>query len=55
MYKVEPNGEIVRIDGMTIPKDITNPAYTQYLHWMQHNEYVGPPIFFPEIPVNEED
>ena len=49
MYRTEPDGTITRIDGAQIPKDITNPAYVQYLHWVQHKQYIG-----PELPKDDE-
>jgi hypothetical protein len=47
MYQIDQQGQIVRIDGMVIPRDITNPAYTQYLYWQQHGNYIGPQMFIP--------
>jgi len=39
MYKIEPNGDIVRIDGAVIPRDVTNPAYQQFIHWQTHGPH----------------
>lgn len=50
MYKTEADGSITRIDGVTVPRDITSPAYQQYLYWQQYGQYVGPEIM-PEAPV----
>ena len=52
MYKIETDGSITRIDGLTVPKDVTNPAYQQYLYWQQHGQYVGPE-FNPMVDDNE--
>lgn len=38
MYKIE-NGQIIRIDGTVIAKDVTNPAYQQYIHWQTHGPH----------------
>jgi len=54
MYQVDPQGKIIRIDGMEIPKDITNVAYQQFLHWQQHGNYIGPSIFIPAEESTEE-
>ena len=47
MYTVE-QGQITRIDGTVIVKDITNPNYQQYLYWVQHGTYIGPEVALEE-------
>jgi len=38
MYQIDAQGQIIRIDGAVIERDITSPAYQQFLHWQQNGQ-----------------
>jgi len=39
MYTKDPQGQIIRIDGKVILKDVTNPDYQQYVHWLANGPH----------------
>ena len=39
MYRIDAQGKIIRIDGAEIPRDVTNPAYQQFIHWQTHGPH----------------
>lgn len=56
MYKIDAQGKIIRIDGAEIPRDVTNPAYQQFIHWQQFGPHpYADQVQEPEpVPVEEE-
>jgi hypothetical protein len=57
MYKIDPQGQIIRIDGKVILKDVTNFDYQQYIHWLANGPHplAQPPMEAPtKVPDKRE-